>query len=163
MCSDNFTTETNAQDQPQCPRLWHSSSPSARSLSRPPSSLPPPFTQSPSPPRSLVRDGQTSPHRPRLVVSRSTCSPLSPSLDANSFVLGTAVINIHTRAHVHRDMVHFSFHQATHRCGQGPSHTHALNVETLHLRAALGPLCPACEARALVYLLRCEFDPQRKL
>jgi hypothetical protein len=138
MCSEKFTTETNAQDQPQCPGLWHSSSPSARSLSRPPSSLPPSFTQSPSPPRSLVRDGQTSPHRPRLVVSRSTCSPLSPSLDANSFVLGTAVINIHTHAHVHRDM-------------------------TLHLRAAMGPLCPACEARALVCLLRCEVDPQHQL
>jgi hypothetical protein len=41
----------------------------------------------------LVRDGQTSPHRPRLVVSRSTCPPLSPFLHANSFIIGTAVIN----------------------------------------------------------------------
>jgi hypothetical protein len=61
-----------------------------------PSRAPPPsFTQSPSPPRSLVRDGQTSPHRPRLVVSRSTCPPLSPSPHANSFIIGTAVINKH--------------------------------------------------------------------
>jgi hypothetical protein len=73
----------------------------ARSLSHFPSSPPPSFSQSPSPPRSLVRDGQTSPHRPQLVVSRSTCPPLSPSPHANSFVIGTAVINthgIHTRA-----------------------------------------------------------------
>jgi hypothetical protein len=55
-----------------------------------------PLLQSPSPPRSLVRDGQTSPHRPRLVVSRSTCPPLSPSPHANSFTIGTAVINTHT-------------------------------------------------------------------
>jgi hypothetical protein len=82
-------------DQPQCRGLWHSSSPSARSLSRSPSSPFPSFTQSPSPPRSLVRDGQTSPHRPRLVVSRSTCPPLSPCPHANSFVVGTAVINTH--------------------------------------------------------------------
>ncbi len=46
-------------------------------------------------PRSLVRDGQTSPLRPQLVVSRSTCPPLSPSPHANSFVIGTAVINTH--------------------------------------------------------------------
>jgi hypothetical protein len=45
---------------------------------------------------TLVRDGQTSPHRPRLVVSRSTCPPLSPSPHANSFIIGTAVINTHT-------------------------------------------------------------------
>jgi len=37
----------------------------------------------------------TSPQRPRLVVSRSTCPPLSPSPHANSFILGTAVINTH--------------------------------------------------------------------
>jgi hypothetical protein len=43
-----------------------------------------------------VRDGQASPHRPRLVVSRSTCPPLSPSPLANSFIIGTAVINTHT-------------------------------------------------------------------
>jgi hypothetical protein len=67
-----------------------------QTLSRSPSPPPPSFTQSPSPPRSLVRDGQTSPHRPRLVVSRSTCPPLSPSLHANSFIIGTAVINTHT-------------------------------------------------------------------
>jgi hypothetical protein len=84
------------EDQPRCAGLWHSRSPSARSLSRSPSSPPPSFTQSPSPPRSLVRDGQTSPHRPRLVVSRSTCPPLSPSPHANSFLIGTAVINTHT-------------------------------------------------------------------
>jgi hypothetical protein len=53
----------------------------------------PSFTRSPSPPRSLVRDGQTSPHRLQLVVSRSTCPPLSPSPHANSFIIGTAVIN----------------------------------------------------------------------
>ncbi len=47
-------------------------------------------------PRSLVRDGQTSPRRPRLVVSHSTCPPLSPSPHADSFVIGTAVINIHS-------------------------------------------------------------------
>ena len=80
-------------DQPQCRGMCHSSSPSARSLSRSPCSSPPSFTQSPSPPHSLVRDGQTSPHRTRLVVSRSTCPPLSPNPHANSFVLGTAVIN----------------------------------------------------------------------
>ena len=80
-------------DQPQCRWLWHSRSPSARSLSRSPFSPPPSFTQSPSPPRSLVRDGPTSPHRPRLVVSCSTCPPLSPSPHANSFIIGTAVIN----------------------------------------------------------------------
>jgi hypothetical protein len=51
------------------------------------------FTQSPFPPRSLVRDGQTSPHRPRFVVSHSTCPPLPPFPHANSFVMGTAVIN----------------------------------------------------------------------
>ena len=45
---------------------------------------------------TLVRDGQTSPHRPRLVVSLSTCPPLSPSPFANSFIIGTAVINTHT-------------------------------------------------------------------
>jgi hypothetical protein len=43
-----------------------------------------------------MRDGQTSPHRLRLVVSRSTCPPLSPSPHANSFIIGTAVINTHT-------------------------------------------------------------------
>jgi hypothetical protein len=84
------------EDQPQRRGLWHISSPSARSLSRSPSPPPPSFTQSLSPPRSLVRDGQTSPHRPRLVVSRSTCPPLSPSPHANSFIIGTAVINTHT-------------------------------------------------------------------
>jgi len=51
--------------------------------------------QSPSPPRSLVRDGQTSPHRPLLVVPRSTCPPLFPSPHANTFIIGTAVINTH--------------------------------------------------------------------
>ena len=66
---------SSVEDQPQCRGMWHSSSPSARSLSRSPS---PSFTQSPSLPRSLVCDGQTSPHRPLLVVSRSTCPPLSP-------------------------------------------------------------------------------------
>jgi hypothetical protein len=45
-----------------------------------------------SPPRSLVRDEQTHPHRPRLVVSHSTCPPLSSSPQANSFVIGPAVI-----------------------------------------------------------------------
>jgi hypothetical protein len=39
-----------------------------------------------------VRDGQTHPHRPRLVVSHSTCPPLSPPPNANSFVIGPAVI-----------------------------------------------------------------------
>jgi hypothetical protein len=45
--------------------------PNARSLSRSPSSPPPPFTQSPFPPtpRSLEREGQTSLQKPRLVVS----------------------------------------------------------------------------------------------
>jgi hypothetical protein len=65
--------------------------------SRAPLLLPPPsFTQSPFPPRSLVRDGQTSPHRPRIVISRSTCPPLSPFPHANSFIIGTAVINTTT-------------------------------------------------------------------
>jgi hypothetical protein len=49
--------------------------------------------QTPFPPRSLVRDGQTSPNNSRQVVSHSTCLPLSPSPLANSFILGTAVIN----------------------------------------------------------------------
>ena len=66
------------EDQPQCRGLWHSSRPSARSLSHSPSHPPPSWTQCPSPPRSLVCDGQPSPHRPRLVVSRSTCRPLVP-------------------------------------------------------------------------------------
>ena len=83
--------------QPQCPRLWHSSTPTARSLSHSPSAPPPSFTQSPYPPRSLVRDGQTHPHRPRLVVSHSTCPPLSSPPHANSFVIGPAVIK-----HTHR-------------------------------------------------------------
>jgi hypothetical protein len=78
--------------QPQCPRLWHSSTPNARFLSHSPSAPPPPFTQSPYPPRSLVRAGQTHPHRPRLVVSHSTCPPLSSSPHAHSFVIGPAVI-----------------------------------------------------------------------
>ena len=47
-------------------------------------------------PRVPVCDGQTSPHRPRLSFSRSTCPPLSPSPHANSFIIGTAVINTHT-------------------------------------------------------------------
>jgi hypothetical protein len=71
----------SVEDQHQCPGMWHSSNPNARSLSHSPSAPPPSFTQSTYPPRSLVRDGQTSPHRPRLVVSRvtsrSTCPPLS--------------------------------------------------------------------------------------
>jgi len=67
------------EDQPQCPVLWHSSSPSARSLSRSPSPSPPSFTQPPSPPRSLVCNRQSSAHKPRLVVSRSTCPPLPPA------------------------------------------------------------------------------------
>ncbi len=62
--------------------------PNARSLSRCPSSPPPPLTQ--SPPRSLVRDGQTSPHKPRLVVSHSTCPPLSPGWTSNLKLLGEA-------------------------------------------------------------------------
>jgi len=86
------------EDQPQYPGLWHSGSPSARSFSRSPSTSPPSFAQYPSPPRSLARDGQTSPHRPRLVVSRSTCPPLSPSPHANSLLIGTAVINIHSES-----------------------------------------------------------------
>ena len=88
------------EDQPQCRVLWHSSSPSARSLSRSPSSPPvPSFTQSPFPLLSLVRDGQTSPHRPRLVVSRSTCPPLSPSPHANResvMFIGTQFSNLYT-------------------------------------------------------------------
>jgi hypothetical protein len=87
---------SGVEDQPPCRGMWHISRHSARSFSRSPSPPPPSFTQSPSPPRSLVRDGQTSPHRPRFVVSRSTCPPLSPSPLANSFIIGTAVINTHT-------------------------------------------------------------------
>ena len=93
---------SGVEDQPQCRGMCHSSRPSARSLSRSPSSPLPSFTQSPSPPRSLMRDGQTSPHRPRLVVSRSTCLPLSPSPHANSFVIGPAVINTHTLCQCNR-------------------------------------------------------------
>ena len=68
---------SGVEGQPQCPGLWHSSNPNARSLSHSPSAPTPSFTQSPCPPRSLVRDGWTHPHRPRLVVSHSTCPPLS--------------------------------------------------------------------------------------
>jgi hypothetical protein len=63
---------------------------------RSPSSRHPHFTHYPFPLRSLVCSGQTSPHKPRLVVSHSTCPPLSSSPHANSFVLGTAVLNTHT-------------------------------------------------------------------
>jgi hypothetical protein len=91
--------------QPQCPRLWHRSTPNARSLSHSPSAPPPSFTQSPYPPRSLVRDEQTHPHRPRLVVSHSTCPPLSSSPHANSFVIGPAVIK---HAHDWLERVQFS-------------------------------------------------------
>ena len=49
---------SSVEDQPQCPGLWHSSTPNARSLSHSPSAPPPSFTQSPCPPCSLVRDGQ---------------------------------------------------------------------------------------------------------
>jgi hypothetical protein len=93
------------EDQLQCRGLLHSGSPSARSLSRTPSPPPPSFTQSPSPPRSLVRDGQTSPHRPRLVVFRSTRPPLSPSPHANSFIIGTAVVNTPQAGAVDHDYV----------------------------------------------------------
>jgi hypothetical protein len=64
---------------------------------RSPSSRHPPFTLYPFPLRSLVCGGQPSPHKPRLVVSHSTCPPLSSSPHAHSFVIGTAVINTHTR------------------------------------------------------------------
>jgi len=84
------------EDQPQCRGMCHSVSPSAHSFFRSPSPPPPSFTQSPSPQRSLVCDGQASPPRPRLVVSCTTCPPLSPFPDANSFVIGNAVINTHT-------------------------------------------------------------------
>jgi hypothetical protein len=90
-CSQSSCVE----DQPQCRGLWHSSSPSSRSLSCSPSHPPPSFTQSTSPPRSQVCDGQTSPHRPLLVVPRNTCPPVSPSPHANIFVIGTAVIKTH--------------------------------------------------------------------
>ena len=46
--------------------------------------------------KTSMRDGQTSPHSPRLVVSRSTCPPLSSPPNANSFVLGPAVVK-HTQ------------------------------------------------------------------
>jgi hypothetical protein len=85
-------------DQPQCRGLWHSSSPSARSFTRFPSSSPPSFTQSPFPPRSLVRDGQTSPHTSlssSSLVAHVLHYPPPPTV-ANSFVIGTAVINTHT-------------------------------------------------------------------
>jgi hypothetical protein len=65
---------------------------------RSPSSRHPPFTQHPFPLRSLVCGGQPSPHKPRIVVSHITCPPLSSSPHAQSFVLGTAVINTHTQS-----------------------------------------------------------------
>jgi hypothetical protein len=40
--------------------------------------------------------GQTSPLRPRLVVSRNACPPQPPSPHANSFVIGTTVLNTNT-------------------------------------------------------------------
>jgi hypothetical protein len=77
------------QPGPQYPGLWHRGSLSARSFSRSPSPPPPLLSH------NVLRDGQTSPLRPQLVVSRSTCPPLFPSLHANSFVIGTAVIHTH--------------------------------------------------------------------
>ena len=74
----------------------------ALSFTRSPSSRHPPFTQFPFPSRSLVRDGQTSQDMPPLVAPHSTCPSLSPSPHsphANSFVIGTAVINTHTHTH----------------------------------------------------------------
>jgi hypothetical protein len=53
----------------------------------------PPCVKVPGSSRVPVRDGQTSSYRPRLVVSRSTCPPFPPPTLANSFVIGTAVIN----------------------------------------------------------------------
>ena len=50
--------------------------------------------------RCIVRDGQTSPHRPWLVDPHSICPPLFPSPHANSFVIGTAVINTRTHTDV---------------------------------------------------------------
>jgi hypothetical protein len=41
----------------------------------------------------IVRDGQTSVHKPPLVVSHRTRPPLFPSPLANSFIIGSAVIN----------------------------------------------------------------------
>jgi hypothetical protein len=102
--------------QPQCPRLWHSSTPNARFLSHSPSAPPPPVTQSPYPPRSLVRDGQTHPHRPRLVVSHSTCPPLSSSPHAHSFVIGPAVIKHTHSGDLAQEAVHGGW-QAEGRCG----------------------------------------------
>jgi hypothetical protein len=55
-----------------------------------------PCVKVPGSSRAPVCDGQTSPHRPRIVVSRSTCPPLSPSPLANSFVIGTTVLNTHS-------------------------------------------------------------------
>jgi hypothetical protein len=85
------------EDQPQYGGLWRGRTPNARSLSRSPSDGPffsPPFFHTISHfPAFASGDGQTSPHKPRLVVSHSTCPPLSPSPLANSFIIGTAVIN----------------------------------------------------------------------
>ena len=99
VAEEQSRTRGGPRGSTSCRGLWHSSSLSARSLSRSSSSPPPSFTQSPSPPRSLVRDGQTSPLRHRLVVFRSTCPPLSPFPHANSFVIGPAAINTHTHRH----------------------------------------------------------------
>jgi hypothetical protein len=81
-------------DQAEHTRVRHSGCPSPRPT-RPTPSPPPPLTQCPFPPRSLVRSGQISSRRPRLVVPHSTCPPISPSSPANSFAIGTAVINTH--------------------------------------------------------------------
>ena len=86
----------SVEDQPQCPGMWHSSNPNARSLLHCPSAPPPSFTQSTYPPRSLVRVG-------RLVHTGLGSSSLvahilhyPPPPHANSFVLGPAVIK-HTQ------------------------------------------------------------------
>jgi hypothetical protein len=123
------------EDQLQCRGLWHSSSPSARSLSRSRSPPPPSFTLSPPPPRSLVRDGQTSPHRPRLVVSRSTCPSLSPSPHANSVIIGTAVINTHTVSIAHNEETHGRGHDY----GGHYSYS-AFHLRRFHLETSLGPV-----------------------
>jgi hypothetical protein len=109
---------SDVEDQPQCRGIRHINSPSAPSLSSSPSSPPPSFTQSPSLQRSLMRVGQTSPQRPLLVFSRSLHYPLPPReklynhyplSPCEQVILGTAVINTHTKHHSAKSKVRLTW------------------------------------------------------
>ena len=116
--SDSRRLGVDVEDQPQCRGIRHINSPSAPSLSSSPSSPPPSFTQSPSLQRSLMRVGQTSPQRPLLVFSRSLHYPLPPReklynhyplSPCEQVILGTAVINTHTKHHSAKSKVRLTW------------------------------------------------------